>query len=97
MRDVFILGSGQTAVGEHWDLSLRQLARAAVSAALNAASPARPQALFVGNMLAGQLSGQQLQTLAAAAPGRGGKKKKFSAITKQKVTMVYKNALRHMS
>lgn len=59
MRDVFILGSGQTAVGEHWDLSLRQLARTAVSAALNAALPARPQALFVANMLAGQLSGQR--------------------------------------
>ena len=59
MRDVFILGSGQTAVGEHWDLSLRQLARTAVSAALTAARPARPQALFVANMLAGQLSGQR--------------------------------------
>ncbi|MBI3242934.1 MAG: thiolase domain-containing protein [Chloroflexi bacterium] len=66
MRDVFILGLGQTEVGEHWETSLRHLALVAVEAALkdggvmaNHDLPLRPDALFVGNMLAGQLSGQE--------------------------------------
>ena len=59
MTEVVIAGIGQTPVGEHWDISLRELALAG-----DRSSPRRmpagcsPQALFVGNMLAPQLSRQ---------------------------------------
>lgn len=60
MRDVSIIGIGQTAVGEHWETSLRHLAFQAAQAALNDAGIENGiQALYVGNMLAGQLSHQQ--------------------------------------
>lgn len=59
MRDVFILGLGQTEVGEHWETSLRHLAWIAIDAALKDAEIKTPDALFVGNVLAGQLSGQE--------------------------------------
>jgi len=56
--DVVIAGIGQVPVGEHWDLSLRELAYQAMEAALTDAGGLRPQALFVGNMLAPSISGQ---------------------------------------
>ena len=59
MRDVHIIGIGQTAVGEHWDKSLRILGAEAVLAALRDAGMGRPEALYVGNMLSGQLSRQE--------------------------------------
>jgi acetyl-CoA C-acetyltransferase len=59
MRDVYIIGLGQTEVGEHWEISLRHLAWQAVEAALKDASLKQPDALYVGNILAGQLSGQE--------------------------------------
>jgi acetyl-CoA C-acetyltransferase len=52
MSDIVIAGIGQTAVGEHWDISLRELAYHAMQAAMQDASGMRPQALYVGNMLA---------------------------------------------
>ncbi len=58
MSEVFAVGIGQTEVGEHWDRSLRQLGAAAARAALKDAATDRVDALFVGNMLAGDLSGQ---------------------------------------
>jgi acetyl-CoA C-acetyltransferase len=58
MSDVVIAGVGQTPVGEHWDLSLRELALMAIEAAQEDAGSLRPQALFVGNMLAPSLSRQ---------------------------------------
>jgi acetyl-CoA C-acetyltransferase len=58
MLDIVIAGVGQTPVGEHWELSLRQLARDAVRAALKDAGGLVPQAMFIGNMLAPQLSRQ---------------------------------------
>lgn len=58
MTDVVIAGIGQTAVGEHWDTSLRELAFYAMEAAMKDAGGLQPQALFVGNMLAPTLSGQ---------------------------------------
>lgn len=58
MTDVVIAGIGQTAVGERWDVSLRELAFYALEAALENAGGLRPQALYVGNMLAPQLSDQ---------------------------------------
>lgn len=59
MRDVSIVGIGQTQVKEHWEKSLRELA---VQAILNAMQDARvdhADALYIGNMLSGQLTGQE--------------------------------------
>ena len=58
MRDVFVIGIGQTPIGEWWDRSLRQLSYEALKAAVEDAGIERPDALYVGNMLAGQLSRQ---------------------------------------
>ena len=59
MRDVSIIGIGQLPVSEHWTKSLRLLGAEAVRAALEDAHFERPEALYVGNMLCGQLSNQQ--------------------------------------
>jgi len=59
MRDVSIIGIGQTAVGEHWERSLRHLAGDAVLAAMADAGVERADALYVGNMLSGLLTGQE--------------------------------------
>lgn len=58
MRDVSIIGIGQTPVGEHWEKSLRHLAYEALHAAMLDAGVERVDALYVGNMLAGEISGQ---------------------------------------
>jgi acetyl-CoA C-acetyltransferase len=58
MTDVVIAGIGQTPVGEHWDISLRSLAVKVMLAAIQDAGGLRPQALYVGNMLATNLSRQ---------------------------------------
>ena len=58
MRDVSIIGIGQTPVGEHWERSLRHLAYEAIAAALRDANIERIDALYVGNMLSGEISGQ---------------------------------------
>jgi acetyl-CoA C-acetyltransferase len=58
MTDVVIAGIGQTPVGEHWESSLRELALHAMQAAMGDAGDLRPQAVFVGNMLAPNLSKQ---------------------------------------
>ena len=59
MRDVSIIGIGQTPVGEHWEKSLRDIAVEAVLAAMKDAGVQGVDALYVGNMLAGQLAGQE--------------------------------------
>jgi acetyl-CoA C-acetyltransferase len=59
MRDIFIIGTGQTPVGEHWDLGLRELGAAAIRAALDDAGIETVDALFVGNMLGGAINGQE--------------------------------------
>ena len=59
MREVSIVGIGQTKVGEHWERSIRDLGVEAVRAALQDAQLERIDGLFVGNMLSGQLSGQE--------------------------------------
>jgi acetyl-CoA C-acetyltransferase len=58
MTNVVIAGIGQTEVGEHWDIGLRELAFAAIQSAVRDASGLKPQSLFVGNMLAPNLSNQ---------------------------------------
>ena len=51
MRDVSIIGIGQTPVGEHWETSLRHLAFNAIDAVLNDAGvPQTIDAVYVGNM-----------------------------------------------
>ena len=58
MTEVVIAGIGQTEVGEHWDIGLRELAFAALQEAVEDSGGLKPQALFVGNMLAPNLSNQ---------------------------------------
>ena len=58
MTDVVIAGIGQTEVGEHWDIGLRDLAFAAIKDAVQDSGGLKPQSLFVGNMLAPNLSNQ---------------------------------------
>lgn len=59
MREVAILGLGQTPVDEHWDLSIKELAGQAALAALNDAQREQVDGLFIGNMLSGILSKQE--------------------------------------
>jgi len=59
MRDVAIIGVGQTKVGEHWDISLRHLALEPLQAAMADAGVTQADALYVGNMLSGELTGQE--------------------------------------
>ena len=58
MTEIVIAGIGQTQVGEHWDIGLRDLAYAAIKDAIQDAGGLKPQSLFVGNMLAPNLSNQ---------------------------------------
>lgn len=59
MREVAIIGIGQTSVDEHWDKSLRLLAGEAVLSALADARRDTVEALYVGNMMSGIISRQQ--------------------------------------
>lgn len=66
MRNVSIIGIGQSPVGEWWDRSMRHIAYDAVSAAMADAGIETADALFVGNMLSGSLLDQEhLATLIA--------------------------------
>jgi acetyl-CoA C-acetyltransferase len=58
MREVAILGIGQTKIDEHWDLSLREIGGNAAFAAMQDAGMDKVDALFVGNMLSPLVSGQ---------------------------------------
>jgi len=72
LRDVYVVGIGQTEAGEHWDRSLRDLGVDAMLAALQDAGVERADALYVGNMLAGELAAQaHLGTLLADWSGLG--------------------------
>ena len=59
MRQVSIIGIGQTKVDEHWYKSFRDLAVDAVLAAVQDAGAPTVEALYLGNMLSGQLIGQE--------------------------------------
>jgi len=70
MTEVVIAGIGQTPVEEHWDVSLRELAFMAIEKAQLDGGSLQPQAVFVGNMLAPQLSHQaHVATLVADFAG----------------------------
>jgi len=73
MREVYIVGIGQTPVGEHWDRPLRDLGAEAANAAIKDAKAECPQALFVGNMVSSDLCGQEnLGTVIADFAGFNG-------------------------
>ncbi len=59
MRDVAIVAAGMTRFGELWDASLRDLFAEAATEALKNAKADHLDALFVGNMSAGQFVGQE--------------------------------------
>lgn len=59
MRPVYIIGIGQTVVGEQWERSLRHIAHDAIIPAMRDANIERADALYVGNMLSGELVGQE--------------------------------------
>ena len=67
MRDVAIIGIGQTPIGELWDQGLRDLSSAALKEAMqDAGLDGAPDALYMANMLAPRLSNQsQLGALIA--------------------------------
>ena len=72
-HDIVILGVGMTPVGEHWDLSIRELALEAIAAARSEAPDVLPEAFYAANMLAPALSGQsQLGALLADFAGLRG-------------------------
>lgn len=59
MREVAVLGIGQTKIEEQWDKSLRELAGDAALAALQDAGLETADAVFVGNMMSGSANHQQ--------------------------------------
>ncbi len=58
MREVAIIGIGQTPVDEHWSAGIRHLMFDAGRAALEDANIDRVDAVYVGNMLSGEIVGQ---------------------------------------
>jgi acetyl-CoA C-acetyltransferase len=58
MRQVAILGIGQTIIDEHWNRSLRQLAVEAIQEALQDAGRDIADGIFIGNMMSGSLNSQ---------------------------------------
>lgn len=56
--EVVIVGIGQEPVGEHWDVSLRELAGRALRSACKDAAGLQPQAVYAGSMLAAGASHQ---------------------------------------
>ncbi|HMP42132.1 MAG TPA: acetyl-CoA acetyltransferase [Roseiflexaceae bacterium] len=73
MQHVYIVGSGATAVAEHWERTIGSLAREAVVKALGSITPDRVGALYVANALGGALHVQaQLGATIAAAAGMPG-------------------------
>lgn len=59
MRDVAIVGVGMTKFGELWETSFRDLFVQAASEALSSARADHLDAVFIGNMSAGQFVGQE--------------------------------------
>jgi len=58
MQPVAILGIGQTVIDEQWERSIRQIAAQAARAALQDAGLEAVDGLYVGNMMSGNLNGQ---------------------------------------
>jgi acetyl-CoA C-acetyltransferase len=58
MRNVHVLGIGQTPVGEHWERPLKELAGEAALASIRDAGVDRVDGVFIGNMLSPTLNRQ---------------------------------------
>jgi acetyl-CoA C-acetyltransferase len=64
MRDVAVIGVGQTKISEHWDKSLREIAGDAALAAIHDAQIGQVESIYVGNMMSGIANSQgQLGTM----------------------------------
>ncbi len=73
MRKVYVVGIGQTRVKEHWERSARDLAISSILGAMEQAGIDRADAIYVGNALSGELTGQEhLAALIADFAGLGG-------------------------
>jgi acetyl-CoA C-acetyltransferase len=73
MREVYIVGTGQTPVAEHWERTATSLAAEALAGALGPVDPERVGALYVANALGGALQVQaQLGAAIATAAGMRG-------------------------
>jgi acetyl-CoA C-acetyltransferase len=73
MRNVYIVGTGQTRVAEHWDRTAASLAAEALNAAIGRVARGRIGALYVANALGGALQTQtQLGAVVASAAGLRG-------------------------
>src|SRR5262245_21023462 len=73
MRQVYIVGTGQTPVAEHWERTTISLAAEALAGALEQVAPERVGGLYVANALGGILHIQsQLGAAIAAATGMRG-------------------------
>ena len=59
MRKVYAVGIGQTPVQEHWDRSARDLAADSTLQAMEQAGMDEADAIYVGNALSGELTGQE--------------------------------------
>jgi acetyl-CoA C-acetyltransferase len=59
LRRVYITGIGQTSVREHWDRSARELAASTILEAMEQAGAQKADAIYVGNALSGELTGQE--------------------------------------
>lgn len=59
MREVAVIGIGQTKIDEHWDQSLRDIAGEAVLAAMHDAQRDHADALYIGNMMSSTANRQQ--------------------------------------
>lgn len=59
MREVAVLGIGQTKVDEHWDKSLRLLAGEAIFAAMQDSGIDHVDSFYIGNMMSGSANYQQ--------------------------------------
>lgn len=59
MREIAIIGIGQTPVSENWEQSIREIAAEAIFAAMLDANREHVDGLFIGNMLSGLISRQE--------------------------------------
>jgi acetyl-CoA C-acetyltransferase len=59
MREVAVIGIGQTRVEEHWDKSLREIAGDAIFLAQHECGFDRVDSLYIGNMMSGSANRQQ--------------------------------------
>jgi acetyl-CoA C-acetyltransferase len=73
MRQVYIVGTGQTSVAQHWERTATSLATEALAGALGPVAPERVGALYIANALGSALQVQsQLGAAIASAAGMRG-------------------------